>query len=77
MSFESGNNQELVFYVRVQFRRNSSMQGTIKWMDGRKTSSFRSVLEMGNLIDSARSITLNSSGAREGARQWKDKSESA
>jgi len=45
--------QELVFYVRVQFRRNTSMQGTIKWIDGHKSSSFRSALELGNLICSA------------------------
>ncbi len=45
--------QELVFHVRVQFRRNTSMQGTIKWIDGNKSSSFRSALELGNLICSA------------------------
>ncbi len=45
--------QELVFHVRVRFRRNNSMQGTIKWNDGNKSSSFRSALELGNLIFSA------------------------
>ncbi len=45
--------QELVFHLRVQFRRNTSMQGTVKWIDGHKSSSFRSALELGNLINSA------------------------
>ncbi len=48
------NKEDLVFFIRIQYRCNSSWQGTIQWMDGRKTSTFRSVLELANLIDDAR-----------------------
>ncbi len=48
------NNADQVFFVRVQYRRNSSWQGTIQWLNGRKTSVFRSALELGNLINDAR-----------------------
>ncbi len=45
---------ELIFFIRVKYRRNSSWQGTIQWMDGKTKSTFRSVLELGNLINDAR-----------------------
>ncbi len=56
---QSKDNQNIdggdqVFFVRVQYRRNSSWQGTIQWLNGRKTSVFRSALELGNLINDAR-----------------------
>ena len=41
------------FLVRVRFRQNSTWQGTLQWMDGRKEVSFRSALELIRLIDSA------------------------
>ncbi len=50
----SGSNDDLVFYVRIQYRRNTSWQGRIQWMDGKKSSTFRSVLEMGCLLNDAR-----------------------
>lgn len=46
--------KELVFFVRVKYRRNSSWQGTIQWLDGKDKNTFRSVLELGNLISDAR-----------------------
>jgi len=45
---------DLVFFVRVQYRRNTSWQGTIQWMDGKKSGTFRSVLELGNMIKDAK-----------------------
>jgi hypothetical protein len=45
--------KDLVFYIRVQYRRNTSWQGTIKWLDGRKSAKFRSVLELAALINDA------------------------
>ncbi len=39
-----------VFLVRIQFRQNASWQGTIQWLDTKKTRTFRSFLEMTMLI---------------------------
>ncbi len=47
-------NKDLTFYLRVQYRRNTSWQGTIQWLDGRKSVKFRSVLELTNLIHDAK-----------------------
>jgi hypothetical protein len=67
------HNEDLVFFIRVQYRCNSSWQGTIQWMDGRKTSIFRSALELGNLINDARQEAA-SSGAKEKMKiKWQDK----
>lgn len=45
------------FVVHVQFRQNASWQGKIQWVDGKKSQSFRSTLEMLKLIDDALSAT--------------------
>jgi len=64
-------NKDLVFYVRVQYRCNSSWQGTIQWIDGKQEKKFRSVLELGNLINNARDIR---SGDKQNiAPKWQDK----
>lgn len=59
-----------VFFIRVQYRCNSSWQGTIQWMDGRKTEVFRSVLELGHLINDAR---LQAGGEKKTLPKWVDK----
>lgn len=41
------------FAVRIVFRQNASWQGSIQWLDGEREQSFRSVLELIFLIDSA------------------------
>ena len=41
------------FIVRVQNRQNSSMQGSITWVEKNKTIRFRSAWEMIRLINSA------------------------
>ncbi len=66
------NEQDLVFYIKIQYRCNSSMQGTIQWMDGKKTSVFRSALELGNLINDAKQ---KAAGADEkiSCSRWEDK----
>ena len=64
-------NEDIVLYVRVQYRRNTSWQGTIQWLDGRKKSTFRSVLELGKLIDNAKS--KSSGGNEKTAPKWVDK----
>ena len=41
------------FYLRVLFRQNSSWQGSLCWYEKQKVESFRSVLELLTLMDSA------------------------
>jgi len=41
------------FTIRVLFRQNSSWQGSVTWMEGRREQSFRSVLELLLLMDNA------------------------
>ena len=67
------NDHDLVFHVRVQYRRNSSMQGSIQWMDGKKSSYFRSILELGNLINEARQEAEGKNYIRNAVRKWEDK----
>ncbi len=50
----SENHKDLVFFIRIQYRQNSSWQGTVQWMDGKKEAIFRSALELGNLINDAK-----------------------
>ena len=44
------------FALRILFRQNASWQGTIFWSEGNQEESFRSVLELLFLMDSALSI---------------------
>jgi hypothetical protein len=41
------------FVIQVQFQQNATWQGTIDWLDAKKTQRFRSVLEMIKLMDEA------------------------
>ena len=41
------------FEVRVLFRQNASWQGSVTWLEGKREESFRSVLELIFLMDSA------------------------
>ncbi len=63
-------NKDLVFFIRVQYRQNSSWQGTIQWMDGKKTAIFRSTLELGNLINDAKK--QNSGDQAKTKAKWED-----
>jgi hypothetical protein len=40
------------FAVRVLFRKNTSWQGSVTWIEGRQEQSFRSVLELIRLMES-------------------------
>jgi hypothetical protein len=66
------NEQDLVFYIKIQYRCNSSMQGTIQWMDGKKSSVFRSALELGNLINDAKQKAAGAD-EKKSCSQWEDK----
>lgn len=41
-----------VFILEISDTRNQSWQGQIEWVQGRRKKSFRSVLELLNLLDS-------------------------
>lgn len=47
------------FSLRVLFRQNTSWQGSITWLEGKREETFRSVLELLLLMDSA----VNKEGA--------------
>ena len=47
--------EEATFYLKVLFRQNASWQGTVRWVETGQEESFRSVLELLLLMDSAMS----------------------
>ena len=55
------------FLISIKEKDNQNWKGTIQWLDTGKTMSFRSALEMMNLIDEAISIQ---SGEGEPSRSW-------
>lgn len=55
---ESNKNTSQSFVVEVKSQENHSWQGTITWVEGKRTEHFRSALEMIRLMDS----TLNDEG---------------
>lgn len=59
------------FLVRVLFRQNATWQGTVQWLDEKKSRSFRSMLEMVVLMEEA----LNESGGPVESRSWERKEE--
>ena len=44
------------FALRILFRQNASWQGSVTWLEGRQEQSFRSVLELVLLMDSAMTV---------------------
>ena len=47
----TGNNNQS-FVIEVKSQENSTWQGTITWVEGKKKENFRSALELIRLIDS-------------------------
>ena len=53
----AGRTGELAtFDIRILFRQNSSWQGSVLWQEGDREESFRSVLELVLLMDSAMDV---------------------
>ena len=50
---EAQTGKRATFAVRVIFRQNASWQGSVYWLEGRREESFRSVLELLMLMNSA------------------------
>ena len=47
------NGEVATLALRVLFRQNTSWQGSVAWLEGKREESFRSVLELLFLMDSA------------------------
>jgi len=50
---EPRRGKRATFRLRILFRRNTSWQGLVTWVEGRQEESFRSALELMVLLDSA------------------------
>lgn len=53
MSGKSDRSDGDMFVVNVQFRRNATWQGTIKWAGQNEEQRFRSTLELLKIMDGA------------------------
>ncbi len=51
--FQQKFGEQATFVVQVQFRQNATWQGTIQWLEEKKSRKFRSLLEMIKLMDEA------------------------
>jgi len=61
------------FLISIYHQENHSYQGTIQWIDTGKKVSFRSELELLNLIHEATNYNSNDG---QNMRTWKDSKES-
>lgn len=59
------------FLVKIQFCQNSTWQGTIQWLDEKKSKPFRSLLELIQLINEA----INQEQASPDSHLWDEKEE--
>lgn len=62
------------FLIRIQYRQNSSWQGLIQWLDGRKTRHFRSFLEMVMLMQEALAYS-DTTAEKVKLQNWNDREE--
>lgn len=62
------------FLIRIQFRQNASWQGTIQWLEEKKTRVFRSELELMMLINEA-AEKANLNGTETKIYTWESKEE--
>jgi hypothetical protein len=66
--------EDSVFLLRVQFRCNASWQGTVQSINSRKSCIFRSVLELGALMQEERNRITGTSEERQKIKQsWLEK----
>ena len=50
---QSRTGQKATFQIRLMFRQHASWQGSVTWIEGKGEQTFRSVLELVLLMDSA------------------------
>ncbi len=53
------NGSKATFMVRVQYRQNSTWQGSVKWLENNEEMKFRSALELIKMMDQAMSAEKN------------------
>lgn len=61
------------FALHIQFRQNASWQGSLAWMEARRSVAFRSVLEMAFLIEQAVCFAAGQSPVQPREYSWKQK----
>lgn len=61
---EEEQDAQATFMVHIQYRQNASWQGTVQWLEGKRTQNFRSALELILLLDEA---LPNSEDSEDGA----------
>jgi len=61
------------FLVRIQFKQNASWQGTVQWLEEKKTCNFRSLLELLMLIQEA--LEKSEDQELDEFRSWNEKEE--
>ncbi len=71
--FQQKFGEQATFVVQVQFRQNATWQGTIQWLEEKKSRKFRSMLEMIKLMDEA----LSREQETDGPVNWDQISEKA
>lgn len=49
----TGKGRPATFTIQIQYRENATWQGRILWVEEKRSSYFRSALEMLKMIDSA------------------------
>jgi hypothetical protein len=59
------------FLIRVQYKENTSWQGTVHWLEERKSQTFRSLLELIMLLEEA----LEKGTSCAGFHNWEDEKE--
>lgn len=62
------------FLVEIKFRQNNCWQGTVQWLEGQKTCSFRSMLELLRLMDEALEKTVAPEDKQE-MRSWEQEAQ--
>ena len=62
------------FLVEIKFRQNNCWQGTVQWLEGQKTCSFRSMLELLRLMDEALEKTVAPEDKQE-TRSWEQEAQ--
>ena len=69
--------QKPTFFVRILYCQNTSWQGEIQWMEGKRTKRFRSALELLTLIqeavDSSEGLKVEYSLRTWDDAEWTDK----
>ena len=61
--------------VRIQFRQNASWQGTVQWLEGKKTLPFRSMLELVHLLREATEMEPGTPETEAQFHTWSDREE--